>query len=53
MRIRDAEREGDKVTPTRNVKDAEPGQVTATPNRILRRLAIRKLIVRGVRGRRR
>lgn len=36
--------------PLRSLTDAAgfPGTITSTPNRILKRLAIRKLIVRGV-----
>lgn len=40
--------------PARSVANAEPGQITATPSRVLRRLGIRVLRVRGVAsGRRR
>lgn len=37
--------------PIRNIADAPPGGISATPKRVLNRLAIRSLKVRGVVGR--
>jgi hypothetical protein len=36
------------ATHNTNLKDVTQGQITATPNGVLRKLGIRKLIVRGV-----
>lgn len=41
------------ATPIRNIGDAEPGQITASSNKVLAKLAIRKLKVTGVKGVRR
>lgn len=39
--------------PIRQIGDAEPGQITATPNSVLRKLAIRKFRLPGIKGGRR
>lgn len=43
------------TTPIRNPKDAPPGAITGTPARVLQKLAVKVMRVRGVssKGRRR
>lgn len=38
--------------PVRSISDAEPGQITATPKRVLDKLGIRKLKVTGYKAKR-